>query len=79
MTETRYRFREFTLVLDIEPEREPVTHLPQCEVCDAEGPEFDDEQAVTRWVFAHARNNPGHHTYRTRVTVPQRLIPGAWK
>lgn len=79
MTRVRYRFREYTLVPDEEPDAEPVTHTAQCAVCAEFGPDTKSQDDATGWIFAHVKDNPDHFTYRALVTLPYRVVPGVWQ
>ncbi|GAB2881595.1 hypothetical protein GCM10022245_15910 [Streptomyces mayteni] len=50
----------------------------ECAVRDQYGPEEDTADAALDWTFRHLRHSPDHLTYRQRVTLPYRAVPGRW-
>jgi hypothetical protein len=79
MTRATYRFREYTIAPDVDPDAEPVSFAAQCAVCDATGPQAESADDAHAWAFQHIRDHPEHLTYRSLVTLPYRVIPGAWQ
>jgi hypothetical protein len=74
----RYRFRQFDIVVDEEPDAEPLSFSAACAVCDQYGPEEETSEAAGAWIVRHLNVNPEHLTYRERVTRPLRAVPGRW-
>ncbi|GAA1717850.1 hypothetical protein [Streptomyces yatensis] len=79
MNRATYRFREFQLVPDTEPDAEPITFAMQCAVCEQTGEPSDEQAAAHAWATSHLRANPEHFTYREIITRPCRFEPGAWQ
>lgn len=94
MTGEIYRFRRFAVVLDEEPDAEPLRYAMQCVVCQQFGPlvetskervgaEGKAEAAVAKrtaadWVRVHRLSHPDHYTYRCIEVSPYRMVPGEW-
>lgn len=74
----RYRYREFSIEPDREPDAEPITYTMCCCVCDASGPPTLDPQVSASWISNHLTRAPDHLTYRECVSRPYRAVPGAW-
>ncbi|WP_257574288.1 hypothetical protein [Streptomyces sp. JJ66] len=74
-----FRFREYTVCRDEEPDAEPVAHVMQCAVCGVTGPEAGELGEATRWALRHVREQPEHFTYRRLVRLPYRVVPGSWR
>ncbi len=74
----RFRFREYTITPDAEPDAEPHSYAMECAVCSEVGPFSGKAAEAHAWVPAHLRVHPEHLTYREHVTRPYRAIPGAW-
>ena len=72
-----YRFRNFALIPDNEPDAEPAEFAFQCAVCNEVGPTEEDREEVSRWTFQHLASNPEHYTYREILILPYRMQPGA--
>ncbi|MFD8868491.1 hypothetical protein ACFV1F_29870 [Streptomyces sp. NPDC059590] len=79
MTRVVYRFREFQLIPDTEPDAEPLTYVMQCAVCEQSGKRGDDQATAHTWATGHLKANPDHYTYREIITRPCRFEPGAWR
>ena len=79
MTCATYRFREFLLVSDTEPDAEPLTYAMQCAVCEQTGDRSEDQADAQSWTTRHLKANPEHFTYRELITRPCRFEPGAWQ
>ena len=75
----RFRFREFTLVPDDEPDAEPIEFAFQCAVCNMVGPTLTDAEKASEWSHDHLRDHPEHFTYRQITTLPYRMQPGEWQ
>ncbi|WP_323375756.1 DUF7848 domain-containing protein [Streptomyces alkaliterrae] len=73
-----YRFREYRVEPDTEPDAEPVTFTMSCAVCEASGPTESDTSSAARWIPAHLKQEPEHLTYREHITRPYRAVPGPW-
>ncbi|CAL9417561.1 MULTISPECIES: DUF7848 domain-containing protein [Streptomyces] len=78
MTRATYRFREFRLVPDAEPDAEPVSFTMQCAVCGRTAAPHTSRSVPRSWATRHLRRNPEHFTFREIVTRPYRFVPGAW-
>ncbi|MGD9483319.1 hypothetical protein WDH52_08650 [Streptomyces sp. TRM70308] len=78
MSRATYRFRNFTVWPDGEPDAEPVAYAMQCAVCGEFGPDVEDADAATGWALVHLRQNPQHFTYRHVLRLPYRIVPGEW-
>ncbi|WP_431042849.1 hypothetical protein ACQUSR_13725 [Streptomyces sp. P1-3] len=78
MTRASYRFREYAITPDTEPDAEPHTYAVTCVVCEEIGHRSEDVDVAHEWVVRHLRANPEHLTYREHVTRPYRAVPGAW-
>lgn len=79
MTRATYRFRDYTIGPDTEPDAEPVRHRMECAVCDAVGPPAETADAASPWMVAHLKAFPEHLTYRELISRPYRAVPGAWR
>lgn len=79
MPKSRYRFRQFALTRDEEPDAEPHAYAMQCAVCSESGPWSEDATRAHDWPPAHLRSHPQHLAYREYVTRPYRAVPGAWR
>ncbi len=79
MSRANYRFRDHTLTPDKEPDAEPLTYTFQCAVCDTNGPTDTEPDTASHWTFRHLKEHPEHFTYRSLVTLPYRITPGAWQ
>ncbi|MFM9368052.1 hypothetical protein [Streptomyces sp. Da 82-17] len=75
MTAT-YRFREYTIRPDDEPDAEPHTYAMQCAVCETSGSPSNESPDPTSWAFEHVREYPEHLTYREIITRPYHAVPG---
>ncbi|MBB1246125.1 hypothetical protein GL263_21580 [Streptomyces durbertensis] len=73
-----YRFREYRVEADGEPDAEPVTFTMSCAVCGASGPAEADTSTAARWIPVHLKQEPEHLTYREQITRPYRAVPGSW-
>lgn len=79
MSRATYRFRNFHLRPDEEPDAEPLTFAMQCAVCGRAGAPGPSSEHALSWVWAHLREAPDHLTYRERITRPYRATPGEWR
>jgi hypothetical protein len=79
MTRATYRFREFRLIPDTEPDAEPLTFALQCAVCEQSGEPGPDQGDAHGWATSHLKTHPEHYTYREIITRPRRFAPGAWQ
>lgn len=94
MSRRTYGLREFTVELDMEPDRENTSFAMRCSVCSAFGPVIEsvkeesgetqlkaDEEArriAAGWLSAHRRERHEHLSYRLIQTIPYRIVPGDW-
>ncbi|MGW3569088.1 DUF7848 domain-containing protein [Streptomyces sp. NPDC000941] len=78
MTRAIYRFREYRLIPDEEPDAEPLTFAMQCAVCGAAGDDTEEQADAQSWANDHLKANAEHFTYREIITRPCRFEPGAW-
>lgn len=75
MSRSVSRFLDWTVGPDLEPDREPDTYAAQCAVCEERSPDRRTPESARDWIFAHAGENPSHHTYRGISVHPLR----AWR
>lgn len=73
-----YRFREYRLVPDREPDAEPVLTAVQCCLCDERSRLAEDPEEGASWALDHLRRTPEHVTYRLLRATPVRAEPGPW-
>ena len=73
---TRYRFREWTLTPNHEPDAEPIEVTYECAVCGKKGPTEENPEAAQKWTFDHLREKPEHVSYRQHSVLPYAMIPG---
>lgn len=73
MTRAIYRFEEFTVTPDQEPDAEPLTFRLQCAVCEESGPEENTTEDASAWALIHLKGNREHFTYREHITRPYRV------
>ena len=57
MSRKVYRFQEFTLIPDEEPDAEPAEFAFQCAVCDKAGPTEESPDEASRWPFERLSRN----------------------
>jgi hypothetical protein len=74
-----FRFREYTVARDTEPDAEPVTIRMECVVCGESGPAAGTSDEALGWAVTHLKTSPEHLTYREVITRPYRAVPGAWQ
>ncbi|GAA4681455.1 hypothetical protein GCM10023347_40380 [Streptomyces chumphonensis] len=74
-----YRFREFRIAPDEEPDAEDVMFAAQCAVCGECGRPGTDPSGARQWIVRHLSAHPEHYSYRELVSRPYRAVPGAWR
>ncbi|MCE7079811.1 hypothetical protein [Streptomyces sp. ST2-7A] len=74
-----FRFREYSIEPDLEPDAEPIAFTGQCAVCGRLGPTGEGGGHLTGWMLAHLRAHPEHLSYREIITRPYRAVPGRWR
>ncbi|WP_063784186.1 hypothetical protein [Streptomyces sp. SBT349] len=74
-----FRFREYTIVPDTEPDAEPWIFSFECVVCEEEGPENASQEEALSWTLVHLKAYPEHLSFRERITRPYRAVPGRWQ
>lgn len=74
MTRAVYRFVNYTVIPDKEPDAEPLTFRLQCSVCEEQGPQEKTTEDAAAWALIHVKDNREHLTYREHVTRPYRMI-----
>ncbi len=74
-----YRFREFRIAPDGEPDAEDVTFAAQCAVCGECGRPGTDPSGARQWIVRHLSAHPEHYSYRELISRPYRAVPGAWR
>lgn len=79
MTRAKYRFRNFRIEADEEPDAEPHTFGMECVACGSSGPAKESPERATAWAWAHLREVPEHLTYREWISRPYRVVPGDWQ
>lgn len=78
MSRSVYRFEEWIVALDDEPDAEPTVFGAQCAVCLNASDVLADEEQVAHWVRDHAGRHPSHHSYRELIQRPLRAwMPNA--
>ncbi|WP_431041409.1 hypothetical protein ACQUSR_05585 [Streptomyces sp. P1-3] len=78
MTRETYRFREYLITSDTEPDAEPYTYAMTCAVCEEMGPRSEEMADAHEWAERHLKANPEHLTYREHITRPYLAKPGKW-
>ncbi|WP_323379741.1 DUF7848 domain-containing protein [Streptomyces alkaliphilus] len=80
--DARFRFREYAIEPDREPDAEAIGFAGECAVCEERGPaggSVEDGEGVIAWMLGHLRRHPEHLSYREIVTRPYRAVPGEWR
>lgn len=77
-----FRFLEWTLQADREPDATDVTFQYLClaededgKPCDAVGPVLTDLPKAQLWPFEHIKVQQEHRSYAHRVTMPAVMVP----
>jgi hypothetical protein len=70
-----FRYVNWTVAPDMEPDAEPITYSAQCAVCEEQSDVADNDLSPSDWVRIHAARNQDHHSYREILTRPLR----AWR
>lgn len=81
MTRAKLRFRQFTIMPDIEREdSEPTTFHMQCKAdgCTATREMSRLATDGTAWAHDHLKADPGHLQYREVITRPYIMDTGEW-
>ncbi|MBB1246840.1 hypothetical protein GL263_25295 [Streptomyces durbertensis] len=79
MVRATYRFREYGIGPDREPDAEPMTFAMRCAVCGQRGPTCERPEESAAWITAHLREHPHHLSYRETVRRSYRAVPGEWR
>ncbi|MEE1835786.1 DUF7848 domain-containing protein [Streptomyces sp. SP17KL33] len=81
-TRKKYRFREYTIMPDIDrADAEPTTFHMQCKADDCSAISEMSRLATdgTAWALAHLKGNPTHLEFREVITRPYVAEPGDWQ
>ncbi|MFD8315945.1 DUF7848 domain-containing protein [Kitasatospora purpeofusca] len=77
-----FRFLNWTLQIDLEPDRPPRMHRYRClgesedgTPCGAEGPESGDFATAQKWVAHHLRSEQDHRSYEHVTCTPWVVVP----
>ncbi|NGO68215.1 hypothetical protein [Streptomyces boncukensis] len=76
MTRTVFRFREYTIVPDTEPDAKPTRIVMRCAVCGETGAPSESTEGSPVWAARHLKANPEHLSFDEVVTRPYRAVPG---
>lgn len=77
-TGARFRYREFRLVPDREPDAEPTATAAQCCVCEQQSAFAEDPELAASWALDHLHRSREHFTYRVLTRRAVRAEPGEW-
>jgi hypothetical protein len=73
-----FRFREYAVLPDEEPDAEAWKFAFECRDCKERGPASDSSDAAFDWTLGHLKATK-HLAYREHITRPYRAIPGRWQ
>ncbi|MGW2542719.1 DUF7848 domain-containing protein [Kitasatospora sp. NPDC001574] len=78
----RWRFMDWVLRIDVEPDRPPVLHRYRCEgesedgrPCAAQSPVTESFEVAQQWPGKHLRDHQDHRSYAHVVTTPWVMVP----
>ncbi|MGE7439602.1 DUF7848 domain-containing protein [Kitasatospora sp. NPDC001175] len=77
-----FRFLDWTLTPDREPDAQPIQHMYRClaededgKPCGAEGPVHEDFKDAQKWPFEHIKEEQAHRSYAHVAVVPWLMVP----